>query len=280
MRRLLLNSSARFRFFFKHPGYTFHSLVRELTWADERFLGTVTNCRAREIRRFLEEPFDDTGFANHLRRTSDLVGQAAVSTADLYAKKTLILYAAVRALKPQIVVETGVANGVSSSYLLLAMQKNGTGQLHSIEMGDSYVILKGQPAGWLAPKYLREHWNLHIGLSEVILPDLLKWLPPLDLFIHESLHPYDHMMLEFELAFPCLTGGGLLLADDAMWNSSFLDFARKCQVPKAKILRGVGILQVMLPRRACTACCEPPKHLRHQAEWQIISDASDICLGC
>ena len=243
MRRLLQNPSARFRFFLKNPAYTLRSLMRELTWADERFLGTATNRRARDIRAFLEEPFDDTEFANHLKRATKLVGQSALSTADLYAKKALILYAAARALKPQIVVETGVANGVSSSYLLLAMQKNRTGELHSIEMGDSSVILKGKTAGWLVPQYLRERWTLHIGLSEAILPGLLRGLPPLDLFIHDSLHTYEHMMLEFELAFPYLKAGGLLVADDAVWNSSFRDFVRKQSVPLAKIIRGVGILQ-------------------------------------
>jgi cephalosporin hydroxylase len=243
MRRLLQNPRARFRFFLRNPAYTLRSLLQEITWADERFLSTVTNCRAKEIRAFLEEPFDDAEFADHLRRTTNLVGQAAVSTADLYAKKVLILYAAARALKPQIVVETGVANGVSSSYLLLAMQKNCTGELHSIEMGDSSVILKGQPAGWVVPKQLRERWTLHIGLSEAILPGLLPSLPPVDLFIHDSLHTYEHMMLEFELAFPYLKAGGLLLADDAMWNASFPDFVRKQAVSRAKIIRGVGILQ-------------------------------------
>jgi predicted O-methyltransferase YrrM len=51
------------------------------------------------------------------------------------------------------------------------------------------------------------------------------------------------MMLEFELAFPYLKAGGLLVADDAVWNSSFRDFVRKQSVPLAKIIRGVGILQ-------------------------------------
>src|ERR1700730_1547718 len=102
MRRLLQNPGARFRFFLKNPAYTLRSLVQEITWADERFLSTVTNCRAKEIRAFLEEPFDDAEFADHLRRTTTLLGPAAVSTADLYAKKVLILYAAARALKPQI----------------------------------------------------------------------------------------------------------------------------------------------------------------------------------
>ena len=40
-----------------------------------------------------------------------------IYSADLYAKKILLQYAVVRAFQPEIVVETGVANGVSSAYI-------------------------------------------------------------------------------------------------------------------------------------------------------------------
>jgi len=58
-------------------------------------------------------------------------------------------------------------------------------------------------------------------------------------FIHDSLHTYDHMTWEFETAYPHLLSGGLLFSDDALWNDSFDDFARRMLMP-AKILRGVG----------------------------------------
>ncbi|MDX6415118.1 MAG: hypothetical protein QOH23_2528, partial [Gaiellaceae bacterium] len=37
------------------------------------------------------------------------------------------LYAVLRAVKPEVVVETGVANGFSTAFSLLALQANGTG---------------------------------------------------------------------------------------------------------------------------------------------------------
>jgi hypothetical protein len=243
MKRLFVNIRERLQFFKNNPVYSIRSIARELTWADERFLGEVTDCRARKIRRFLDEPFDDAEFAQHIRQTRDLHGRASISTADLYAKKVLIQYAIVRALKPELVVETGIANGVSSSYLLLAMEKNRKGHLHSIEVDDSHVLLEGRGPGWIVPEPLRIRWSIHMGPSELILPNLLKVLPLLDIFVHDSLHTYAHMMLEFETAFPRLKPGGILLADDAMWNAAFPTFATKIGADRASIVRGVGILR-------------------------------------
>jgi hypothetical protein len=51
------------------------------------------------------------------------------------------------------------------------------------------------------------------------------------------------MMWEFDACYPYLRIGGLLFADDALWNESFPDFARKVMAPQARILRGVGFLK-------------------------------------
>lgn len=243
MKRLFVNIKERLHFFKNNPVYSIRSLARELTWADERFIGGVTECEARTIRRLLDEPFDDANFTQHMRQMKDLHGRAAISTADLYAKKVLIQYAIIRAIKPNVVVETGIANGVSSSYLLLAMEKNRRGHLHSVEVDNSHVLMQGRDPGWIVPESLRLRWSIHMGPSELILPDLLKKLPPIDMFIHDSLHTYSHMMLEFETAVPHLRPGGLLLADDAMWNNAFPEFAVKIRASRFKIIRGVGVLR-------------------------------------
>ena len=45
-----------------------------------------------------------------------------------------VLYAAVRARKPSVVVETGVAAGLSSACILAGLQRNGMGELYSIDL--------------------------------------------------------------------------------------------------------------------------------------------------
>jgi hypothetical protein len=42
---------------------------------------------------------------------------------------------------------------------------------------------------------------------------------------------------------PMLRCGGLLLSDDALWNSAFRDFVEKVHEPDSRILRGVGFLR-------------------------------------
>lgn len=247
MKWLILNARSRFQFALRHPGYTLRALARELTWADERFLASVSRGRAIEIRRFLAEPSRTNDFLEQLRRAEAIFAEARVKSADLFAKKVLIQYALVRSLRPDVVVETGVANGVSSAYLLLALHRNQNGILHSVEIGDTGFLPRGFAPGWIVPDFLKDRWALHLGDAKDLLPALLQQLKQLDIFIHDSLHTYEHMRCEMELAHPYLRPGGLLLADDATWNSAFHDFARAVKAPEAQIVRGVGILQKRQP---------------------------------
>jgi predicted O-methyltransferase YrrM len=63
------------------------------------------------------------------------------------------------------------------------------------------------------------------------------------MFIHDSLHTYEHMLWEFETAYPLIRPGGLLVSDDALWNNAFHDFAHRVNQPDSRIIRGVGFLR-------------------------------------
>lgn len=243
MRWLLQNPRSRLSFAIRHPAYAVRSLLRGFTLADERFLSGITGVPAWRIRSFLDEPIRTPAFAACLRAAETAFRNLEMQSADLYAKKVLVQYAAVRAFQPETLVETGVANGVSSAYLLLALHKNGRGMLHSIELGDPRYLPSGKPPGWMVPEWLKPRWNLLIGDSREVLPKLLADLGGIDVFIHDSLHTYDHMLWEYRAAYPSLRPGGLLVSDDAAWNPAFVEFVREAQVRQAKILRGVGFLR-------------------------------------
>lgn len=243
MKWLLQNLQQRFRFALRNPKYVIGSLLRELTRADERFLATVTGIQPARLRAFLNEPFETHPFAERLHQAKTDFSQAKVEGADLYAKKILVQYAAIRALQPDSVVETGVASGVSSFYILLALHKNGHGKLHSIELSDPHYLPPGKPSGWIVPDWLRSRWDLRFGDSTALLPELLAERGVVDVFIHDSLHTYDHMLWEFRTAHPWIRPGGLLIADDAPWNPAFSEFAAEIQATHARILHGVGFLK-------------------------------------
>lgn len=240
---MLQNLGPRLRFALRNPRYAASSLYREVTLADEQFLSSLTSVPAHKIRSFLDEPIHDQSFAATLQAAESLFRAANVMSADLYAKKVLLQYAAIRAFAPDIVVEAGVASGVSSSYLLLALHKNSRGKLYSIELGDERYLPPGKPPGWVVPEQLKTRWDLRIGDSRELLPRLLAELSAVDIFIHDSLHTYEHMLWEYRAAYPFIKPSGLLISDDAAWNTAFPEFCTEVRATRFRILRGVGFLQ-------------------------------------
>jgi predicted O-methyltransferase YrrM len=240
---LFQNFGNRAGFALRNPRYAAAALFRELTRVDEKFLARIAGSSVSQIRAYLNEPISTPEFADRLRAAQNEFRDLAITSADLYAKKVLYQYAAVRALKPECIVETGIANGVSSAYLLLALQKNARGFLHSIGLAERKFLPPGNQPGWLVPKWLRSRWQIHLGDAREVLPRLMMQIEGVDIFIHDSLHTYEHMLWEFEAAYPYMRSGALLCADDALWNDAFNDFARKVEARDARILHGVGFLR-------------------------------------
>ena len=137
-----------------------------------------------------------------------------------------VLYALVRLLRPQAVVETGVGSGVSSTYFLRAMEKNGQGQLYSIDLPlpDDRLLPPGKETGWLVPPSLAGRWELVLGDARGELPALLERLGEVDFFFHDSDHSYEHMVWEYTQAYPHIRAGGLLLSDETTSNRAWEEF--------------------------------------------------------
>jgi hypothetical protein len=146
-----------------------------------------------------------------------------------------LLYLATRVLRPDVFIETGVHNGMSSAFILLGMQHNQAGHLHSIDLPpvDQRILDQGTnplPAGrtpgWIIPDDLRSRHTLLLGPAETLLPVVLAEKQRVDIFLHDSDHSYAHIMLEAALAWPKLTGHGCIIVDNIEQNEAFSDFAR------------------------------------------------------
>jgi predicted O-methyltransferase YrrM len=164
------------------------------------------------------------------------------------------LYMIVRALRPNIVVETGVSAGFSTAYMLQAMADNQLGKLYSIDIpnyeleyfpkiGKNSVrfLPDGVQTGFAVPDRLKLRWELRVGKAQHVLQALLDEVGKIDLFLHDSEHTYANMMLEFRVAWDHLTNDGLLLADDVSWNKAFSHFARAVSAHREMIpFTGIG----------------------------------------
>jgi predicted O-methyltransferase YrrM len=197
----------------------------------------------REIDGYWRDLIDRDRFYERIRaREQELtlagrMGGSPGGRADAYSE---VLYVLLRAIRPEVVVETGVALGYSSAYLLQALHDNGTGHLHSIDLptisADGRVNADGVrdrvhvqsegETGAVVPDDLRDRWTLTLGPSNPLLTELLERLGRTDVFFHDSDHSYENMTWEYRTAWPHLPPGGWLLSDDVHWNAAFPEFTR------------------------------------------------------
>ena len=143
---------------------------------------------------------------------------AASHSADFLLAR--LCYALCRASRPSVAVETGVCYGVTSAFLLKAMQVNGRGELHSIDLpplgahAEAFV-------GRLVPDRLHPRWRLYRGASKLLLPRVLQRVGSVDLFVHDSLHTRRNMRRELATVTSRLGRPAVVICDDIEGNATF-----------------------------------------------------------
>jgi len=132
-------------------------------------------------------------------------------------------YLICRLIEPEIVIETGVAYGVTSAFILKAMEVNQRGTLYSIDLPASVHSDAARYVGYLIPDDLRSRWKLTIGASRRVLRPLLKQVGQPDIFLHDSLHTERNMRFEFD----SITQPRVILSDDVEGNAAFQSLMEK-----------------------------------------------------
>jgi len=241
----------------RHPGPALER--RRIRDEVARFLG------GRNTLAGYEREVRDSGLMEHLldkgreHHTAVVATGAGHSLGAIGYTEGVYLYAVLRTARPAVVVETGVANGFSTAFSLLALQANEMGHLHSVDMprevGREYEpgtfyegegragIPPGSEPGWLIPPALKERWTLILGRSQEELPPLLERLGTIDVFMHDSEHSFDCMWFEFNAAWPALRPGGLLVSDDVNSTQAFGRFAAQEGRDPVRLARGMAFLR-------------------------------------
>jgi hypothetical protein len=134
-------------------------------------------------------------------------------------------WAAVRHGQPDVVVETGVARGVTSRFILEAMHRNGCGRLWSIDLPDPFGAHQRDDTAQAVPDTCRARWHYIRGSSRRRMAGLLKVLGQVDLFIHDSLHTARNVTYEMNQIARVLAPSGLMIIDDIEMQDAFNGFA-------------------------------------------------------
>ena len=130
-----------------------------------------------------------------------------------------------RRLKPRIVVETEVAHGVTSRFILEALEQIGSGELLSIDRAPIEREWQNH-IGVAVDRQLRGRWTYVRGSSRRRLPGLISRLGTIDLFVHDSLHSTRNVRFEMDQAFAVLRPGGAIVVDDIDINRGFWSFTQ------------------------------------------------------
>ena len=217
--------------------------IAQDTQADSKEAMKIHSVKGKTLDKLFEDFFPDSKFTKSLLRdevhdleirlkkflnsleNDEFPSQKKPYPTDysIQEDSRLLLYGLCRITQPLIVVETGVAYGISSSYILHALKKNGKGTLYSID--DTFRPWETKKMiGAAIPNELKENWELIVGKSSDKLKEISSSMNNIDIFLHDSLHTYKNMFFEFNLMWPCIKKNGFLLSDDISDNNAFIDF--------------------------------------------------------
>jgi predicted O-methyltransferase YrrM len=186
----------------------------------------------RDVARHVDLTSDPNEFVERLIGNTDAMTEVPEVLADVASRmdaskpfpksrtSLAALYGIVRALRPTTVLETGVEIGVSTAVLLAALDRNGHGQLHSVDIDPG--------VGRVARAGNTERWTLHVHPhtgGEDALRGLMAQLGDVDIYYHDSGHSWLWQTFEYETAAPHATQ--LVLSDDIDVSWAFVEHCQE-----------------------------------------------------
>ncbi len=122
-----------------------------------------------------------------------------------------LLHWLVRLLRPETVLETGVASGASSRAILEGLHTNGAGHLFSSDL--SHVI-PSEHAGLCVDPEMRGRWTLLHEGDRKNIPRLLASAGSIDLVHYDSAKDPNEMRWVLSQTAPLLTSSAVVVLDD------------------------------------------------------------------
>ena len=168
-----------------------------------------------------------------------------------------LLYGCVRLLRPRAIVETGVFDGVSTSVILKALADNGAagGSCRSTcrrarrfrASTDKMAVddAADRTAAGLARPRRAPRSDGRFGRARRASCCLLRRFRGSACSTRSfttACTTAEHMTWEWDVVWPALAAGGLLLSDDVFWSTAFWRFCRRRRV-HGLVARGMGLVR-------------------------------------
>jgi hypothetical protein len=195
-----------------------------------------------------------------------------------------IWYPIVRAIKPRVIVEAGVHEGLGSELLLCALKRNAAeghpGRLISFDIHED--------TGWLVHPDLRENWKLVLestltALERVLREENLE----VDLFIHETPHTEQFLRTELDAVLHHAAARVWVADSSGLLCPTVRDYCGRyngCHthfqdIPKDHIVKSHGIGLAVFDRDKLKQGAEPRSHPQRIAAQAGATDKDDVQLA-
>jgi predicted O-methyltransferase YrrM len=201
-----------------------HNFTYDLTDANLLYLAEIisvaTDRSASEIEGYIQEAINDRELRDYFDGRIKTSDQRSPEKVISPFGRRLGWYAIVRAIKPQVVVETGVERGHGALLLCAALLRNREDGIEGRYFGTD--IDSG--AGWLLSGKYAQVGKILVGDS---LTSLRSMNETIDLFINDSDHSADYEAEEYRAIASKLSPHAIVLGDNAHVTDKLAKFSRE-----------------------------------------------------
>jgi predicted O-methyltransferase YrrM len=131
-----------------------------------------------------------------------------------FGVKGRLLATLVRFLRPYQCLELGTAYGMSALFICGELTAIGQGHLTTVESEEVPYRLAQSVLGARYPGLV----DCVHGLTEEVVPDVVRALPSVDFMFHDAAHSADAYVGDFNRVEPALGPGSVVLFDDIRWE--------------------------------------------------------------
>ena len=132
----------------------------------------------------------------------------------------ILLYSLIKANNSKLIIETGVANGITTNAIMKAIEESGAdGELHSFDVLPETSKAYVGGGNWIF--HLLKGKNVHKQIKSAV-----SLLPKVDVWVHDSNHGYRWQKFEYLLALSVLSKNGILISDDIDASSAWGELAK------------------------------------------------------
>ena len=153
------------------------------------------------------------------RRVTLADGSTGELDSETSAEECAAMYRFLKANPADVVIEIGMAYGVSSLTILTALEENKRGKLISIDPYPGFEPIRLSALAAIDKSGLaHRHSHLHME-SEFALPQLIKEGVRADFVYIDGHHGFDHAFVDLFFADRMIPIGGTIAFDDSQWRS-------------------------------------------------------------